>query len=749
MMVEVTDAEIHHHDTETQSEEPKLTPNAMAVLAKRYLLRNAEGQPIETPRELFRRVARSVAQATSNYPNRTLTEETAAENYYRLMASGDFLPNSPTLMNAGKPRPQQLSACFVLPVGDDINSIFDAVKHAAVIHKTGGGTGFCFSRLRPKNDLVRSTHGVSSGPVSFMRVFNAATEAIKQGGARRGANMGILRVDHPDILEFINCKSDMTSITNFNISVALTEEFMQAAEQDKHYGLRNPRSGQVTKVLRAREVFDMLVDNAWKNGDPGVVFIDRINQDNPTPAIGSIDSTNPCGEQPLMAYEACNLGSINLAHMLCAEHGSAIKQFDGYTSRNLLNEGWCWAIDWRRLHDTIHWAVRFLDDVVDQCDFPLPEIEERVKRGNRKIGLGVMGFADMLFKLGISYAGREAVELGERLMQFIQQQAVKASCALAVERSAFGNFGRSVFAGGPPRRNATVTTIAPTGTISMIAGCSSGIEPLFALCFHRKILDNQVFHELHPYFEQVAKARGFYSQRLMDELQKHGTCKALEEVPEDVREVFTIAHDVSPEWHLEHQAAFQRHCENAVSKTVNFPHGATREDVANVYSQAWKKGCKGVTIYRDGSRDVQVLNLGDGSQRQQQPAAAAVSPPPSVSRHPLTITAGGMKMRLHTPKTQAKPGETLERRFTAAPPDTNTVQRLAGLDTLFLSDGNGFKVPLRQTAREGAFGGRLRVVIDLPDEQQPFDGPLCPECGGQLHMAEGCCSCPCGYSKCG
>ena len=703
--------------------EPAFSENALTVLKKRYFVKDDHGFPIETASEMVWRVASNIAQGELGFAASREKYEDVCHDFYSLMASCEFLPNSPSLMNAGKGRPQQLSACFVIPVEDAIDSIFDAVKHAAIIHKTGGGTGFSFSRLRPKNDRVRSTKGVSSGPVSFMRVFNSATEAIKQGGARRGANMGILSVHHPDILEFIECKADMTSVTNFNISVAITEKFMEAVLADAEYELVNPKNSKVTSCLRAREVFDRIVENAWKNGDPGIVFIDRINRDNPTPLAGQIESTNPCGEQPLLPYEACNLGSLNLAKMVrevAAQPGSDGLPFsdeDGYPSRNPLGGATCFLVDWDKMASRVRAAIRFLDDVIEMSDFPLPAIEHMVKAGNRKIGLGVMGFADLLFMLGIPYDTREAVTLGERIMAFIQKESGAASEELAAERGAFGNFPASAFndpahpwfTDGRPRRNATVTTIAPTGTISIIAGCSSGIEPLFAVSFHRKVLDGAELVDTHPFFERVAHERGFYSAALMNEIAVRGTVQEVSDIPDDVRRVFITAHDVSPKWHLEHQAAFQRHCENAVSKTVNFPNSATRDEVAEVYRMAYLKGCKGVTIYRDGSRDLQVLNLGSGAkkaeektstddagatadatQRRQQHEA----PPLQRSARPV-LSAGGARVaiRASAAPPQAGTQSGLRRQF-SAPMDRAKLERLAGEARLFIGDGNGFRVPL-------------------------------------------------------
>lgn len=781
---------------DAQLMEPTFTRNALVVLEKRYLIKDDEGRPVETPKQLLWRVASNIAEAELNFTASRHRYEELRVKFYELMARREFMPNTPTLMNAGAGRPQQLSACFVLPVEDSIECIFESVKHAALIHKTGGGTGFAFSRLRPKNDRVRSTKGVSSGPVSFMKVFNAATEAIKQGGKRRGANMGILRVDHPDILEFIECKADMVSVTNFNISVGVTEKFMEAVLRGEDYDLVNPKNGQVVGRLNARMVFDKMVDNAWRNGDPGIVFLDRINRDNPTPTVGEMESTNPCGEQPLLPYEACNLGSINLARMVkrvevgASSSGVSEISCDGYRSRNLLHDGTCWIVDWDKLAETVRLCIRFLDDVIEMSDFPLPAITNLVKFGNRKIGLGVMGFADLLYLLGIPYNTQEAVDLGERLMEFIQHHAARASEELAQERGAFGNFPLSVFCdpnhhwynGGRPRRNATVTTIAPTGTISIIAGCSSGIEPYFAICFYRRVLDGEELVEVHPFFEEIARRRGFYSDALMKEIAMRGSVQEIDEIPEDVREVFITAHDVSPKWHLEHQAAFQRHCENAVSKTVNFPHHATREDVAEVYKLAYAKGCKGVTIYRDGSREGQVLNIGLGTKKSEASSrdkkspdrgdgnghsegrrqaagtsaasglAGVLSPPTSVR-----LAAGNAQIAVKTATAPPPPDSAapLVRRFRAAI-EEDRLARLAKAPELYLTDETGLRVPLKLVAQEGSVAKGIQLVVEAAEAnvglevKAPATAPKCPECGGPLTMAEGCQTCPaCGFSKCG
>ncbi len=564
----------------------KLGVNAIKVLKNRYLMKDYEGKVIETPRQMFRRVAKAVAEADLLYDKKAEVEETE-ETFYQVMANREFLPNSPTLMNAGT-RLGQLSACFVLPVEDSIDGIFTTLKQMAMIHQSGGGTGFSFSKLRPAGDIVGSTKGVASGPVSFMTIYDAATNVIKQGGRRRGANMAILDVTHPDIIKFIEAKSREGILTNFNISVAVTDEFMDAVEKDGEVALINPRNGEVEGKLRARHIFDLIVSNAWRTGDPGLIFIDEINRHNPTPQVGEIRSTNPCGEQPLLPYESCNLGSINLAKMI---------------ENNELN--------WEKLRRVTRTAVHFLDNVIDANKYPVPEIGE-LTRANRKIGLGVMGFADMLILLGIPYDSEEALAVGEKIMKFISEEATKKSVEIGEKRGAFPNFRGSLWEkrGYKTIRNSTVTTVAPTGTISIIAGCSGGIEPLFAVAFVRNVMEGTRLLETQPTFEKIAEEKGFYSRELMLEIAKTGSVQKVEMIPKDVRRIFVTSLDIEPEWHVRMQAVFQKYVDNAVSKTVNLPPDATVEDVRRVYLLAYKLKCKGITVYRYGSKKEQVLYIG-------------------------------------------------------------------------------------------------------------------------------------------
>jgi ribonucleoside-diphosphate reductase alpha chain len=565
----------------------RLTPNALTVLRVRYLKKNPSGKPVETPAQMFRRVARNIAQAESRYNSDSEDHRRIERTFNEMMSRLEFLPNSPTLMNAGRDL-QQLSACFVLPVEDSLESIFDAVKHQALIHQSGGGTGFSFSRLRPKNDPVATTSGIASGPVSFMQIFNKTTEVIKQGGTRRGANMGILRVDHPDILAFIDAKRNPDELTNFNLSVGLTDAFMRAVERRRTYALINPRTGRSVGRLQAAAVFDRIVNAAWRTGEPGVIFLDTIDMGNPTPHLGRIEATNPCGEQPLLPYESCNLGSINLARFVT-----------GFPARP--------RIDFERLGGTVRAAVRFLDDVIDMNRYPLPEIET-ITRGNRKIGLGVMGFADLLIMLKIPYDSTEALAMGERVIRFVWEQGRAASADLAKERGEFPNWnGSRLQAAGHRLRNATVTTVAPTGTISIIADCSPGIEPLYGVSFTRNVLEEVRLVTLHPLFVELARAAGIYSERLARRVASQVSIRDIREIPEDLRRIFRTAHDVAPEHHVRMQAVFQRYSDSGVSKTINLPETATQKDVEAAYLLAYRLGCKGVTVFRTGSRAKQVL----------------------------------------------------------------------------------------------------------------------------------------------
>ena len=602
-----------------------LSENAVKVLEKRYLKRDKDGNCTETPADMFRRVANTIAAGDLKFGKTQSDVDKLADRFYETITNCYFMPNSPTLMNAGREL-GQLAACFVLPVEDSLEGIFETVKNTALIHKSGGGTGFSFSRLRPKNSVVRSTMGVSSGPVSFMEVFNAATEAVKQGGTRRGANMGILRVDHPDILDFINCKSDNNKLNNFNISVAITDKFMEAYINGTDYDLVNPQNNQVVGKLSAKKVFDMIVDGAWRNGEPGIIFIDKMNADNPTPLVGQIESTNPCGEVPLLAYEACNLGSINLGKMVDDTADGPV-------------------INWKRLAEVTRTAIRFLDNVIEVNNYPLPRISEMV-RNNRKIGLGVMGWADMLMKMGLSYASEEGTRLGAQVMEFIDYESKCESIELSKERGRFNNFKGSVYDNqhflynkykGKSAgiisdeqwadldaqiekygiRNATTTCIAPTGTISMIAGASGGVEPLFGLVFSRLIMDGTEMLEINSIFKDYMIKKGLYSEELMKRIAKDGSIAHIDGIPEDIKHIFVTAHDVSPYWHVKMQAAFQLHTDNAVSKTVNFEEHATRKDIEEAYVLAYKNNLKGITVYRNNSRQFQPMNLDDKKKEEK------------------------------------------------------------------------------------------------------------------------------------
>ena len=766
----------------------ELTQNARTVLERRYLAKDVDGNLTEDIDGMFRRVADAIAAGDLRYDEHA-DVKALSDQFYELMTELAFMPNSPTLMNAGRPL-GQLSACFVLPVADSMEEIFDAVKNAALIHKSGGGTGFSFSRLRPAGASVRSTGGVASGPISFMKVFNAATEAVKQGGTRRGANMGILRVDHPDILDFIRCKSDTKEITNFNLSVGITESFMRAVERGENYPLIDPSTGQTMGEHNAREVFDLIVEMAWQNGEPGIVFLDRLNAENPVPQLGEVESTNPCGEQPLLPYESCNLGSINLNAVLTEKSGK-------------------YSLDIEKLGRVVDLAVHFLDNVIDVNQYPLPQIDE-MTRTTRKIGLGVMGFADLLFKLRIPYNSDKAIETAEIIMKFIDDRSKQASIDLAKVRGPFPAFDKSALAGGEPIRNATTTTIAPTGTISIICNASSGVEPLFALAFVRNVMDNDALAEVNPYFKQVAQQRGFYSEQLMREIAQHGSLQDVDGVPEDIQRVFVTAHDISPEYHIRMQAAFQKHVDNAVSKTVNFAHAATRDDVRQVYMLAYSLGCKGVTIYRDGSRDSQVLNVGESAQKiiqQNENIVHAIRPRPrpAVTKgytEKIRIGCGNLYVTVNYDEQGICEVFANLGRAGGCPSQSEATSRLvsmalrAGMDVETLVEqlrGIRCHSTLRQKGLKvlscpDAIGRVIEKVYALQqsgqtmDELRSIEGEArpgkqtclgncslcaqrdtcqraqsrsagdnaCPECGAEMEHEGGCVICrACGYSKCG
>ena len=661
------------------SRSTELTENSEVVLRRRYLSKDREGNVLEEPDGMFRRVAHNLSLAELNYQPVTEEERQAVEDeFYTVMRRLEFMPNSPTLMNAGREL-QQLSACFVLPVGDSLESIFERVKETALIHKSGGGTGFSFSRLRPEGDVVGSTGGVASGPVSFINAFDAATDVVKQGGTRRGANMGILNVDHPDILRFIHSKEDGEHLVNFNISVAVTEDFMQRVERGQSYDLVNPRTGDVTGQLNAREVFQEMVEMAWQTGDPGIVFLDRINRDNPNPQLGKIESTNPCGEQPLLPFESCNLGSLNVARM--------VKYIDDDV-----------VMDWDRLAGAVRTGVRMLDNVIDMNNYPLDEIEDMSKK-TRRIGMGIMGFSDLLVQLGIRYDSEEALELGGQVMRRIQDETYKASMELAEKRGTFPAWEGSVYnqPGNVRRmRNSAPVTIAPTGTISIISGASSGIEPLFALSYVRNVMDNTRLVEGNPYFEAVAKSEGFYSQELMEQLAQKGTLHDLD-VPEWVKEVFRTSHDITPEWHVRMQAAFQEYTDNSVSKTINFPTSASVDDVAEAYRLAYETGCKGITVYRDGSKEGQVLSTGDTGARAAAQDGAISGTARVMRDRPRQIR--GVTERVHTGhgnmyvtinfQEEGKPFEVFSTLGKAGGCDSAQLEAISRLASLALRSGVG------------------------------------------------------------
>mgnify|MGYP005845753967 CR=1 FL=1 len=732
---------------------PVLSHNARTVLERRYLRKDPQGKLTETPEDMFRRVARHIAKAEKAYGDESRVKE-MEEVFYTMMTEFKFLPNSPTLMNAGR-RLGQLAACFVLPVEDSMEGIFDALKSAALIHKSGGGTGFAFSRLRPKNSKVGTTGGVASGPVSFMKIFNTATEQVKQGGTRRGANMAILRVDHPDIMEFITCKRDNRELNNFNISVGVTDAFMEAVRAGTSYDLIDPREKRKVTQLDAVEVYNALVYNAWESGDPGVIFLDRVNRDNPTPDLGEIESTNPCGEQPLLPMEACNLGSINLAKCVTVREGLP-------------------SIDFAGLKELVWNGVRFLDNVIDMSKYPLPEIEKMAK-GNRKIGLGVMGFADMLFQLGVGYDSEQALEVAERVMGYIQKESKEASRALAEERGVFPNFDKSIYKNTENSRfrNAATTTIAPTGTLSIIAGCSSGIEPLFALCFVRNVMDNDKLLETNPYFEKVARQRGFYTPELMDQIARSGSIRRMEGIPQDIKEVFVTAHDIRPEWHVRMQAAFQKYTDNAVSKTVNLPRDATVEDVMKVYNLSYELGCKGVTVYRDGCRENQVLSVDDKGKDFRPLLGDVRDRPETLDGFTTKVVTGMGNLYVTVTEMEGKPFEvfaTIGKSGKSTMAKTEAIGRLVSLALRSGISVDKVVEQLKGICGEHPVFSKDGLVLSIPDaiskvlekrylkDQKPgahkyqntLLGETCPECGQTISFEEGCMTCHfCGFTKCG
>ena len=749
------------------------TEPALRVLRERYLLRK-DGEVIETPEEMCWRVAVSIAAGEGRYGRSQAAVREVAEAFYDMMVDGYFIPNSPTLMNAGKGNGLQYSACYVLPVGDSMEEIFDSVKAAAIIHKSGGGTGFAFSRLRPKDDIVSSTGGRASGPVSFLRVFNGATEAVKQGGTRRGANMGILKVDHPDILEFIDCKLD-GGITNFNISVAATDTFMEALSRGEEYDLVNPHTRKVVGRLSAREVFDRMVSAAWRTGDPGMVFIDRINASpaNPTPDLGQVEATNPCGEQPLLPNEACNLGSLNVSKFARPGDDSEL------------------SIDWDEMERVVRLAVRFLDDVIEMNPYPLPEIDATVK-SNRRIGLGIMGWADLLFIMGIPYDSQEAIDLAERLMSFVKDKGHDQCAKLAEERGPFPNWSKSIYKDVRPMRNSTVTTIAPTGTISMIAGCSSGIEPIFALAFQHRVKQpdgERVLTFVNETFEAIAKARGFYSDALKEEIARRGSLHGIPGLPENAANVFKTSHDIPFEWHVRHQAAFQRYTDNGVSKTINLPDDASEEDVASAYRLAWELGCLGITVFRDGCKGEQVLNVGLG-KKDKSPAQLPTAGQQVIRPRPHSLA--GKTYRKETPigtafitVNETEDGEPFEVFVQVGKGGSDTMAVAEALGRLIsltlrlpspLTPQRRLEEVISQLSRIGGaqpMGFGAGKVLSLPDalgrtlaehigqvkvagppstkaDERRRIGDLCKECGQATFVyEEGCKKClSCGFNEC-
>jgi len=748
-----------------------LSENALSVLTKRYFKKNGSGETIENWDKMISRVAENIAGE----------DKTKQKIYYDLMDSGYFLPNSPTLMNAGNDL-QQLSACFVLPIEDSMEGIFDSVKNAALIHKSGGGTGFSFSNLREANARVRSTNGISSGPISFLKVFNAATDAVKQGGTRRGANMAILNVTHPQILEFIKSKEDTSQLTNFNISVGLTETFMQAVHNDDKYDLISPYTKKKVFQLRARDVFDLIIEMAHKNGEPGIVFIDRINQFNPTPNIGRIESTNPCGEQPLLPFEACNLGSINLALMVKNDQ-----------------------IDYDKLKQVVRNSIDFLDDVIDRSRYPLPEIDKMAK-SNRKVGLGVMGWSDLLYILKIPYNSKEAIVLAEEVMEFIDYHSKLRSMELAKEKGSFPNFEGSIYQKGKFKRenkhlpwqdlitdikefgirNATTTTIAPTGTISMIADTSGGIEPQFSLVYVKNVMDGEKLLYINPYFEKTLRKLGVYKTEFMERISEKGSAQGESELPESIQKVFVTSHDITPEWHIRMQAAFQKYTDNAVSKTINFKKSAQKDEIKMAYELAYESGCKGVTVYRDGSRENQVMNLGKSTESPTNGTRIAPRQRPVVTMgttHKMETGCGHLYITINTD--EKGPCEIFTQMGKVGGCASAQLEAIARLASLCLRSNvkvasivrqlKGIRCPspmwnngeIVSSCADGIAKSLETFLQKQPETTYEINksnhnpGPetsqrkvhnqvgTCPDCGGMIEHAEGCMKCHnCGWTKC-
>jgi len=746
------------------NENLNFSDNALEVLRRRYLKKDENKNSTESPAQLFRRVAKAVALADKNYKAKKEDITKTEEIFYQMMVGKDFLPNSPTMMNAGRSL-GQLSACFVLPIGDSIPEIFQAITEAALIHKSGGGTGFSFSRLRPKGSMVGSTAGVASGPVSFMRIFDSATEEIKQGGTRRGANMGILRIDHPDILEFVKFKEDLNQMRNFNISVAVTDEFMKALNNNSLFALRDPRDKKIIEEIPAKQIFDEIVHQAWLTGDPGLVFIDRINQLNPLKKISEIEATNPCGEQPLPPYDSCNLGSINLANFV-----------DNH------------KINWTRLKEIIWQGVHFLDNIIDVNNYPISQIA-KTTCANRRIGLGIMGFADLLLYIGIPYDSPLALQTAKKIANFFQRQAIAASMALAKKRGNFPSWKDSIYAPKQSMRNATATTVAPTGTISMIADCSSGIEPLYAVAFTKTVMDRTKLIYVHPYFEQLAKKEGWYSKELMEEIVQKGTIEDSSQIPDHIKKLFVCAHQISPTQHVLMQAAFQQFIDSGVSKTINLRNNATEDDVRDALILAYKHGCKGITVFRDGCRREQVLTKGTPS-----PTEPPLAQPPHVPRERPSILYGSTEKiptglgNVYVTVNEDNKGPfevfaTIGKSGGDASSFSEAIGRLislclrSGIEVAEIIDHlKGIRGPnpvwqngelilscpdaigkaleryiQKKSTLKLQWEQKLTSVLPVPENMAEQKGDvLCPECGSAMKFSEGCFSCPnCGYSKCG